>query len=100
MPKSSYNTSRIDFEFYSRIRSLFTQMVCESNLSHTRKLEIAMEVSDRLRQLDLDESIIRQKSWKYRALLLLLKQNQLRASILFVVFDNNVNKQKLFFWKK
>lgn len=99
MPKSSYNTSRIDFEFYSRIRSLFTQMVCGSNLSYTRKIEIATEVSERLRQFDLDESIIRQKSWKFRVLLHLLKQNKPRSAISFVGFDYYVNKQKLFFWK-
>ena len=74
-------------------------MVCGSNLSYTRKIEIATEVSERLRQFDLDESIIRQKSWKYRVLLHLLKQNKPRSAISFVVFDYYVNKQKLFFWK-
>lgn len=99
MPKSGYNTPRIDYEFYSRIRSLFTQMVCGSNLSCTEKYAVAKQVSSMLVLIKLDDSIIRQKSWKYGAVLVLLKKNLPFFAILFTYFDRYVNKQRLLFWK-
>ena len=99
MPKSAYNTPRIDYEFYSRIRSLITQMVCGSNLSYTERYAVAKQVSSMLALTKLDDSIIRQKSWKYGAVLVLLKKNLPFFAILFTYFDRYVNKQRLLFWK-
>lgn len=100
MSDKACTMSLIDFEFYSRIRSLFTQMVCESSLSIYDKYNISAKVCSMMSVIALDESLIHRKSWKFGALLKFIKWDMPLSAVLFAYFDKYVNKQTLYFWKR
>lgn len=100
MPQNAYNISRIDAEFYSRIRSLVTQLVCFSRETFRDKINILIKLCVSFKNVSLDESLIRKNSWKYWYALKLIKAGKPFRLICFTYFDRYINKKNLFFWKR
>lgn len=99
MPKSEYNLERIDAEFYSRIRSLISQLVCESNESFRSKYRILSKLCQYFTTIKLNENRIKLQTWKYGYALKLIKKKSPFRLILFTYFDRYINKKNLLFWK-
>lgn len=100
LPHDSYNRMRVDYDFYSRIRSLVFQMICQSDHSLKQCYNVLKPLCRKISALSLDTTLIRCKTWKYRYYLRLLQARMPAAIILFAYFDRYINKNTLFFWKR
>lgn len=100
MGKDTLCTRIIDGEFYSRIRSLVTQLLCESDMPFSRKKLVLSHLSDKLKTVSLDTSLILGGKWKYGYLYKLLMKDRLTIAYFWVYFDKYVNKQNLFWWRQ
>lgn len=99
LPNTEYNIERIDAEFYGRIRSLTTQLVCGTNETLISKYRILCNLCKQFVTLKLNENSIRKHSWKYGYALKLIKQDSPMKLILFTYFDRYINKKNLLSWK-
>lgn len=99
MPPSQRYRQLIDAEFYSRIRSLVTFLVCGTNESLGSKVRILSHLSSMIDEIKLEETIIKEHSPKYWLMLPLIQKHHPLILILFAYFDKYINKNNLFFWE-
>lgn len=100
MPASQRYKQLIDAEFYSRIRSLVTFLVCGTRESFSTKISILRRLCSMMDEIALDETKIKANSPKYWFMLPLIQKHHPLILMLFAYFDKYINKKNLFFWKK
>ena len=100
MGESGTNKRIIDGEFYSRIRSLLTQMICGNKFPFSKKIMLARELCEKIRSVKLDTTMILGRTWKYGYPYKLLISNKPLAVVLFAYFDKYINRENLFWWRK
>lgn len=100
MPLKPINEAGIDAEFYGRIRSLVTQLVCDSGKTFKSKYRMLRKLCQSFTTTSLNLTIIKENPWKYWYALKLIKANKPFALICFTYFDRYINKKNLLFWKK